>query len=208
MSQRLRCDIQYIFQDAFGALNPRKSVEQAIAEPMSIHGLHRGRDRRSAILKLLDEVGLASMHLDRLPHELSGGQRQRVTIARALALEPQVLICDEIVSALDVSVQAQILNLLKDLQELRGLTLIFISHDLSIVAHMCDAIAVMKSGKVVEYGQAETILKAPTESYTRRLLRAAELLELPPGGAGKGIPELSGLERESVGTVLRNPCAA
>ena len=176
MSSAVRARIQYIFQDSYGALNPRLTVEQLIGEAFAISGKPR-HERRDAITALLEEVGLGGTHLDRLPRELSGGQRQRVNIARALALSPQLLICDEIVSALDVSIQAQILNLLRELQRKRSLTLVFISHDLAVVSQLCDRIIVMQAGKVVEEGQAGDVLGAPREPYTQKLLAAAMALD-------------------------------
>jgi peptide/nickel transport system ATP-binding protein len=179
MAPALRARIQYIFQDSYGALNPRMSVEQAVGEPFAITGMPRPQ-RRAAVLTLLEEVGLSAIHLSRLPRELSGGQRQRVNIARALALSPQLLICDEIASALDVSVQAQVIRLLKELQRKRSLTLVFISHDLAVVAQICDRVIVMQSGKVVEAGPVRTVFDAPAHPYTRRLLDAAAALESTP----------------------------
>ena len=167
LDRSLRRRIQYIFQDPFGALNPRLTVAQLVREPMLIHGVPANE---TTIIGLLEEVGLNSGHLSRLPRELSGGQRQRVTIARALALEPELLICDEIVSALDVSVQAQVLNLLKDIQARRSLTLMFISHDIPVVRHMCDRIAVMQDGLLIEIGARDCIIQQPSTAYTREMI--------------------------------------
>ncbi|HYO25912.1 MAG TPA: ABC transporter ATP-binding protein [Lacipirellulaceae bacterium] len=171
--RRMRSRMQIIFQDPYGSLNPRMTIEAAITEPMVIQGIGAGRsDRRDRAAALLEEVGMPAAHLRRDPHEFSGGQRQRICIARAIAVEPEFLICDESVSALDVSVQAQVLNLLKRLQEKRGLTYIFISHDLSVVKFMADMMAVMNQGKIVEFGPSEAIYRAPREAYTRRLIEA------------------------------------
>ncbi|RIK77225.1 MAG: hypothetical protein DCC67_12960 [Planctomycetota bacterium] len=171
--RRLRRKMQIIFQDPYGSLNPRMTVESTITEPMIIQGIGNGRrQRRDRAAALLEEVGMLPAHLRRYPHEFSGGQRQRISIARAIAVEPEFLICDESVSALDVSVQAQVLNLLKRLQETRGLTYIFISHDLSVVKFMADMMAVMNGGKIVEFGPSEAIYREPREPYTRRLISA------------------------------------
>ena len=166
--------LQVIFQDPFGSLNPRWTVEAILTEGMRLHGI--GADdaaRRNTALSLLAEVGLPGDHiLARYPHEFSGGQRQRICIARALAVEPDLIICDESVSALDVSVQAQVLNLLKDLQQKRKLTYLFISHDLSVVKFMSDMMAVMNGGKFVEFGPSDLIYANPKEAYTKRLIDA------------------------------------
>jgi peptide/nickel transport system ATP-binding protein len=169
----LRQEMQIIFQDPFGSMNPRMTIQAAIIEPMKLQGLGSSRtDRIERAAALLEEVGMLPEHLRRYPHEFSGGQRQRICIARSLAVEPQFIICDESVSALDVSVQAQVLNLLNDLQERRGLTYIFISHDLSVVKFMADMMAVMKDGKIVEFGPSEAIYQNPREEYTRTLIEA------------------------------------
>jgi peptide/nickel transport system ATP-binding protein len=171
--KELRKKIQIIFQDPFGSMNPRMTIEAMVTEPMLIQGF--GKSKKNRIDKaaaLLEEVGMLPEHLKRYPHEFSGGQRQRICIARALAVKPEFIICDESVSALDVSVQAQVLNLLNDLQENRGLTYIFISHDLSVVKFMADMMAVMKDGQIVEYGPSEAIYRNPREEYTRRLIDA------------------------------------
>ena len=171
--RRMRRRLQIIFQDPYGSMNPRMTIEAALTEPMVIQGIGKGaKDRRDRAVSLLEEVGLEAMHLRRYPHEFSGGQRQRICIARALAVEPEFMICDESVSALDVSVQAQVLNLLKRLQEQRGLTYIFISHDLNVVNFMADMMAVMNAGKIVEFGPSENIYAHPKEDYTRRLIAA------------------------------------
>lgn len=169
----LRKKMQIIFQDPFGSMNPRMTIESMITEPMMIQGFGQSKqDRVDRAASLLEEVGMLPEHLKRYPHEFSGGQRQRICIARALAVEPEFIICDESVSALDVSVQAQVLNLLNDLQESRGLTYIFISHDLSVVKFMADMMAVMKEGHIVEYGPSEAIYRNPKEEYTRTLIEA------------------------------------
>ena len=171
--RKVRTDLQIIFQDPYSSLNPRLTVEATITEPMLIHGIgSSAADRRDRAAALLEEVGLTGDHLRRYPHEFSGGQRQRICIARTLSLEPTFVICDESVSALDVSVQAQVLNLLKDLQAKRGLTYIFISHDLSVVKFMSDIMCVMQEGKIVEMGPAEAIYEAAAEEYTRTLIEA------------------------------------
>jgi peptide/nickel transport system ATP-binding protein len=171
--RKVRTDLQIIFQDPYSSLNPRLTVEATITEPMQIHGIgSSAADRRDRAAALLEEVGLTGDHLRRYPHEFSGGQRQRICIARTLSLEPTFVICDESVSALDVSVQAQVLNLLKDLQAKRGLTYIFISHDLSVVKFMSDIMCVMQAGKIVEMGPAEAIYENAAEEYTRTLIDA------------------------------------
>jgi peptide/nickel transport system ATP-binding protein len=169
----IRSRMQIIFQDPYSSLNPRMTVEGMLVEAMSVHKLGTSRrDRRGRAARLLEEVGLEPAHLRRYPHEFSGGQRQRISVARALAVEPEFIICDESVSALDVSVQAQVLNLLKDLQEERGLTYVFISHDLSVVKFMSDMMAVMNDGRFVEFGPSENIYRDPHEDYTKRLISA------------------------------------
>ncbi len=171
--RRMRRRMQIIFQDPYGSLNPRLTIEAALTEPMVIQGIGQGsKDRRDRAVALLEEVGMSSTHLRRYPHEFSGGQRQRICIARALTVEPEFIVCDESVSALDVSVQAQVLNLLKDLQLRRGLTYIFISHDLSVVKFMADMMAVMNAGKIVEFGPSEAIYANPRQEYTQRLIAA------------------------------------
>ncbi len=168
---RLRRDLQIIFQDPYGSLNPRMKIGQAILEPMEVHKIGASRkDRTEKVKELLNVVGLLVEHYDRYPHEFSGGQRQRICIARSLSVNPAFLICDESVSALDVSVQAQVLNLLNSLKKKYGLSLIFISHDLSVIKHISDHIAVMQEGKIVEYGNAEKIFHNSSSSYTRRLI--------------------------------------
>jgi ABC-type oligopeptide transport system ATPase subunit len=169
----VRRDMQMIFQDPYSSLNPRKTVGSIVAEPLAIHKIEPSRSERGrAVRELMETVGLNPEHYNRYPHEFSGGQRQRVGIARALALRPKLLIADEPVSALDVSIQAQVLNLLRGLQRQLGLTLLFISHDLSVVRHMCDRIAVMHDGRIVELASNEQLYASPRDPYTRELLAA------------------------------------
>ena len=171
--KKLRKDLQIIFQDPYSSLNPRLAIGPAIQEPMKVHGLHgKDADRKSRVMELLKKVGLMPEHYYRYPHEFSGGQRQRICIARALAVEPRLIICDESVSALDVSIQAQVLNLLNDLKKDFGLTYIFISHDLSVVKFMSDRLIVMKNGKIEEMGEADEVYANPKTEYMRALLAA------------------------------------
>jgi oligopeptide transport system ATP-binding protein len=170
--RQARRRLQIIFQDAHASLNPRMPIGDLVGEALDIHGLHRGRARNERIRGLLDMVGLASHLIERYPHELSGGQAQRVAICRALAVEPELIVCDEPVSALDVSIQAQIVNLLQDLQARLGLTYIFISHDLSIVRHVSDQVAVMYLGKIVEMASKRAIYARPAHPYTKALMSA------------------------------------
>jgi peptide/nickel transport system ATP-binding protein len=169
----LRKDIQIIFQDPYSALNPVQTVGEAILEPLIVHQiLNNNQERKAFVNELLEKVGLTIQHVNRYPHELSGGQRQRVVIARALALKPKLIICDESVSALDVSVQAQVLNLLKDLQHEFKLTYIFISHDMAVVKHLSDRMMVMNSGEIEEIGFPEDIYNHPNKEYTKKLISA------------------------------------
>jgi peptide/nickel transport system ATP-binding protein len=167
-----RTDVQFIFQNPFASLNPRLTVEDIIGEAMDIHGIASGQERHEEVVDLLETVGLKASHATRYPHEFSGGQRQRIGIARALAVDPDFIVCDEPVSALDVSVQAQILNLLDDLQDEFGLSYLFIAHDLSVVEHIADRVAVMYLGEVVEVGPTEEIFSPPYHPYTHALLSA------------------------------------
>ncbi|MEM8550503.1 MAG: ATP-binding cassette domain-containing protein [Verrucomicrobiota bacterium] len=165
--------MQMVFQDPFNSLNPRMSIYQIIAEPLEIHFPQLSKsDCRRRVAELLDKVGLSKEQLDRYPHEFSGGQRQRIGIARALAVEPECIVCDEPVSALDVSIQAQIVNLLQDLQQELGLTYLFIAHDLAVVEHISDDVLVMTGGKIVEQASAEAIYRDPQSDYTKKLLAA------------------------------------
>ena len=171
--RKFRRDAQIVFQDPYSSLNPRMTIGEAIAEPMRVHGIVASRDRqREAACDLLEQVGLGAAHYGRYPHELSGGQRQRVCIARALAVSPRLVICDESVSALDVSVQAQVLNLLNRLKQERGLTYIFISHDLGVVRFMSDRVLVMRNGQPIELNDADALFAHPQEEYTRKLIEA------------------------------------
>jgi ABC-type oligopeptide transport system ATPase subunit len=170
----LRREIQMIFQDPFNSLNPRQRVASIIAEPLEIHCRTLSKPERLArVAELLTQVGLPAEAMNRYPHEFSGGQRQRIGIARALAARPRFIVCDEPVSALDVSVQAQIVNLLQDLQEELGLTYLFIAHDLAVVEHISDQVLVLHAGRIVEAGPAEAICQNPQDAYTKSLLAAA-----------------------------------
>ena len=171
----VRRQMQMIFQDPYASLNPRKRVGQIIGEPMELHGLASGRDVGRRVQDLLDRVGLSPEHASRYPHEFSGGQRQRIGIARALALKPKLIIADEPVSALDVSVQAQIVNLLKDLQEELGLSYLFVAHDLGVVRHVSDRVAVMYLGRIVEMAPAAKLYERPMHPYSNALLSAVPI---------------------------------
>jgi oligopeptide transport system ATP-binding protein len=170
--RRMRREMQIVFQDPYSSLDPRMTVGGIVAEPLEVHGIGTRRSRRETVRKLLEVVGFNPNYTNRYPHEFSGGQRQRIGIARALALNPKLIVCDEPVSALDVSIQAQILNLLKDLQRDFSLTYLFISHDLAVVRTMSDEIAVMNQGELVEVGPAEQVYSSPKDEYTRALFSA------------------------------------
>jgi len=171
--RKFRKNVQIIFQDPYSSLNPGLTAGEAIMEPMKVHGLHSsGQKRKNMAYELLEKVALQAEHFNRYPHQFPGGQRQRIGIARALALEPELIICDESVSALDVSVQAQILNLLNELKEDLGLTYLFISHDLAVVRYMSDRLMVMQNGKIVESGYSDQVFSNPGEDYTQRLMDA------------------------------------
>tara|TARA_Y100000385_G_scaffold100660_1_gene103990 strand:- start:1039 stop:2730 length:1692 start_codon:yes stop_codon:yes gene_type:complete len=171
--RNLRKEIQIIFQDPYASLNPRLTVGKAIMEPMKVHSLFNSdEERKSSTIEILEKVGLEAAHFNRYPHEFSGGQRQRIGIARTVAVQPKLIICDESVSALDISVQAQVLNLLNSLKEDFGFTYIFISHDLSVVKFMSDQLMVMNKGKIEEIGEADTIYESPQKEYTKKLIKA------------------------------------
>lgn len=178
--RKKRRNMQMIFQDPYASLDPRMTVGQIVRQPMDIHNVGTSEERNKRVLELIELVGLRKAHVNRYPHEFSGGQRQRISIARAIALNPELIICDEPVSALDVSIQAQILNLLKDLQEKLNLTYVFISHDLSVIEHTCDRIAVMYLGKIVEVAERDELFKNPQHPYTQALIGA-----IPRVGHGK-----------------------
>ncbi|MBC8378511.1 MAG: dipeptide ABC transporter ATP-binding protein [Planctomycetes bacterium] len=170
--KELRRNIQMMFQDPYGSLNPRMTVGSIVGEALGVHGVARGKERQERVADLLEKVGLSPAQLNRYPHEFSGGQRQRIGIARALALDPKLIICDEPVSALDVSIQSQIINLLQDLQEQFNLTYLFIAHDLAVVEHISDFVAVMYLGRIVEYADRERLYANPLHPYTQALLSA------------------------------------
>ena len=178
-----RQEIQMVFQDPYGSLNPRQPVGAAIAEPLTIHRIGTARERTEKVAALMESVGLRPDDVNRYPHQFSGGQRQRVAIARAIALEPKIIVADEPVSALDVSVQSQVLNLLADLKEAHSLTFLFISHDLTVVRHFADRVAVMYLGKIVEEGPVAEVFENPRHPYTQALIAAA-----PKIGEGKRTP--------------------
>jgi oligopeptide/dipeptide ABC transporter ATP-binding protein len=189
--KELHRKVQIIFQDPYSSLNPRKTVGSIISDPFIIHGMYTGEgERKKQVQELMDRVGLNPEHYNRYPHEFSGGQRQRIGVARAIALEPQLLIADEPVSALDVSIQAQVLNLLRNLQREMGLTLVFIAHDLSVVRHMCDRVAVMYLGKVVELAPSDELYSFPRHPYTGALMSAVPVPD--PAGARRERQLLSG----------------
>jgi peptide/nickel transport system ATP-binding protein/oligopeptide transport system ATP-binding protein len=170
--QRFRRRMMIIYQDPFGSLDPRMRIGQAIAEPLEVHNIGTPKEREEKVIELMEKVGLSADQINRYPHEFSGGQRQRIGIARALATNPEFIVADESVSALDVSIQAQIINLLKELQEEFGLTLLFVAHDLSVVKHICDRVAVMYLGKIMEMADKKSLFSNPKHPYTQALLSA------------------------------------
>ncbi len=173
--RKMRPRMQMIFQDPQASLNPRMTVGSIVSEPLDEHGLYSGKQKKARVGELLDAVGLSASYVNRYPHEFSGGQRQRIGIARALALEPDFIVCDEPIAALDVSIQAQVVNLLEDLQSRLGLTYLFISHDLSMVRHIADRVAVMYLGKIMELASIETLFDTPKHPYTQALLSAVPI---------------------------------
>ncbi|MGE5339416.1 MAG: ABC transporter ATP-binding protein [Gemmatimonadota bacterium] len=174
----MRRRMQIIFQDPYASLNPRKTVAEIVGLPLRLHGVARGGEARDRVAAMIENVGLRAEHMGRYPHEFSGGQRQRIGIARALILNPQFLVCDEPVSALDVSIQAQILRLLEDLRRELGLTYLFVSHDIAVIGYVSDRVAVMYLGEIVEFGPTRLILESPRHPYTQALLSAVPRLEL------------------------------
>ncbi len=181
--RKLRRRMQIIFQDPYASLNPRMKVGEIVGEPLFVSGLARGSELRDRVAEILKKVGIGPEAIGKYPHEFSGGQRQRIGIARAISVKPELIVADEPLSALDVSIQAQVLNLLKDLQDEFSLSFLFITHDLNIVRYFCDKVAVMNRGKIVESGTAETIYNSPKDPYTRALLKAIPIAD-PRAKAG------------------------
>ena len=199
--KKLRRQMQIVFQDPYSSLNPRMTVRTILEEPLIIHKLGTKKDREARIAELLDQVGLSPAYLDRYPHEFSGGQRQRVGIARALATSPELIVADEPVSALDVSIQAQIINLLQDLQRQYNQTMLFISHDLAVVRHIANRIAVMYQGRIMEMGQNEQIFAAPAHPYTELLLRSV------PEIGSASVPKSREADDDRDSSVSKTGCA-
>lgn len=201
--------VQMVFQDPFASLNPRMTVGNIIGEPLVVHGLAQGKDRKLEVLRLMDLVGLNPRFLNRYPHEFSGGQRQRIGIARALAVQPKLILCDEPVSALDVSIQAQIVNLLMDLQQQLGLSYLFIAHDLSVVRHIATRVGVMYLGRLVELGPSASVYSNPTHPYTEALLSAVPVPNPEHAATQKRIHlegEVPTPDREHVGCSFADRC--
>ena len=200
----MRARMQMVFQDPYGSLDPRRKVGQTVAEPLAVlHGAPR-QEQRTRAAEALEAVGLRASDLDKYPHEFSGGQRQRIAIARALITRPKLIVADEPVSALDVSVQAQVLNLMQDLQDAFGVTYLFISHDLSVVDLVCDEVIVLEGGRIVEQGDPDQIFRQPRHPYTQRLIAAVPGLQPPAGGA----PGASGAAARSARAMAQNEIAS
>jgi oligopeptide/dipeptide ABC transporter ATP-binding protein len=202
----LRRRMQMVFQDPYGSLDPRRAIGAQIADGMVIHGMARGAVARERVAALLRQVGLDAGHATRLPHEFSGGQRQRIAVARALATQPDFIVADEPVSALDVSIQAQVVNLLADLRAELGLALVFISHDLHVVRHLCDRVVVMYLGLVMEEGPAAEIFRAPAHPYARALLAATPSLRHRGAAAAPLAGEVPSIANPPSGCVFRTRC--
>lgn len=202
----LRRRMQLVFQDPYGSLDPRRTVGAQVADGMVIHGLASGTEAEERVTALLRQVGLDPGHARRLPHEFSGGQRQRIAVARALSTQPDFIVADEPVSALDVSIQAQVVNLLADLRAELGLALLFISHDLHVVRHLCDRVVVMYLGRVMEEGPAAEVFRAPAHPYTRALLAATPSLRHRSAVAAPLAGEVPSIARPPSGCVFRTRC--
>ena len=204
----IRKQLQIVFQDPYGSLNPRMTIGESIEEGLRILGLERGSKRQTRLEELLVMVGMAPDNADRYPHEFSGGQRQRIGIARALSVDPALIICDEPISALDVSIQAQIINLLKDLQDRLGLSYLFISHDLNVVGYLCHDVAVMYKGHIMEVAPAETLFNTPRHPYTLSLLAAIPEPDLKPKAPPRSVAHAGGADLEPpAGCKYRPYCA-